>query len=209
MTQASADAKLRHDVSLLAHAFRTIIDIYTEVAANTDPSAALPLLAWATADGAAAAARLAAVKDVEAPDSVLPDPPFFDLDRLRSGLHNVLGDADMYNELEDPRYEDAMVGQESITESILTAVSAYQVGLYYLDNFGPQAAMWWWQYSAMTVWADRIASALRNVLLLLSAAHRQGQAQLVHAVAELHRTMILSANTGAIPVVTQPAGQNA
>jgi hypothetical protein len=199
----SEEARLRNDVRLMAHAFRTIIDIYTEVAANTNPGAALPMLAWATADGAAAAARLGAVKDVDAPPAGLPEPPVFDLDLLRSGLANVLQDLDVYNELEDPRAEDALVGQESITESILTAVSAYRVGLWYLDSCGPAAAMWWWQYSAMTMWADRIASALRQILLLLSAAHRQGQVRLLRAVAELRHTLALSANTGALPVIQE------
>ncbi|MCL2787076.1 MAG: DUF5063 domain-containing protein [Micrococcales bacterium] len=202
MSESGSNAKLVSDCARMAHAFKTLIDVYTEVAANTNPAAALPMLAWATADGAAAAARLAAIKDVDPPAGDLEEPPFFDLDPLRSGLANVLGENDVYNELEDSRAEDALVGQESITESILTAVSAFRVGLYYYETAGPTAAMWYWQYSAMTMWADRIASALRQVLLLLSAAHRQGHAQLVHALKELRRTLeVTAAVTGEISVV--------
>jgi len=56
MSKSNLGTKLAADGVRLSHAFKTLIDIYTEVAANTNPASALPMLAWATADGAAAAA---------------------------------------------------------------------------------------------------------------------------------------------------------
>jgi hypothetical protein len=170
MSDNAAEARMRDDAALVEHAFRTIIGIYTEVAAGSDPDAALSLLAWATADGVTAAARLSAVADIPAPEEDIGEPPLFDMDPLRRGLANALAGMDTYYELDDAYDEDASLIAESIVESILTAVSAWRTALFYLDTKGPQAALWWSQYSALTMWGDRISSAMRMIMLLLSQA---------------------------------------
>jgi hypothetical protein len=169
MSQTDDETRIREDAAMLERAFQTMIGIYTEVASGSSPDATLALLAWATADGVTAAARLAAVADVPPPED-LGDPPEFDMDPLRRGLTNALAGMDSYYEPDDPYDETAPLIGESIVESILLSVSAWQVALHYLAEHGPQAMVWWSQYSALSLWGDRITSAMRMVMLLLSQA---------------------------------------
>ncbi|MDR3201601.1 MAG: DUF5063 domain-containing protein [Bifidobacteriaceae bacterium] len=169
MNNLALKGGVAEDAAKLGELFRNCLEIYTEVASGLSPETALPLLAWATSDACVAAARIGAVSDVEAPATPLAPPVTYDLDALRRGLANVLDGIDLYLEVDDPR-GDGNIVEASITEDILTAVSAFQTGLAHLDGDNPAEALWWWQYSCFATWGERVTSALHMIQSLLSEA---------------------------------------
>jgi hypothetical protein len=164
------------DARLLEHAFRNCLALYTEVASGTGAESALPVLAYATSDACTAAARLSAIVDFPVPDGQLLTPVAFDLDAVRRGLANALQGIDVYYEVDMPRGDPAdptrapEIVEASLTNDILTAVSAMETGLHLLDEGRPAEAIWWWQYSCLSSWGERITSALHVIQTLLSQA---------------------------------------
>ncbi|MDR1427687.1 MAG: DUF5063 domain-containing protein [Bifidobacteriaceae bacterium] len=173
-TEKRADAMLA-DARLLEHAFRNCLDLYTEVASGTGAESTLSLLAYATSDACTAAARLSAIVDFPVPEGPL-SPMTFDLDAMRRGLANALQGIDSYYEVDMPRGDpdDPVKAPEiveaSLTDDILTAVSAMETGLQFLDDGRPAEAIWWWQYSCLSSWGERVTAALHVVQTLLAQA---------------------------------------
>jgi hypothetical protein len=91
-------------------------------------------------------------------------------------LSNALEGVDTYYEVDVPRGDPAdpsrapEIVDASLTDDILTAVSALQTGLYLLDEGRPAEAIWWWQYSCLSSWGERITAALHVIQTLLSQA---------------------------------------
>ncbi|MDR1295770.1 MAG: DUF5063 domain-containing protein [Bifidobacteriaceae bacterium] len=176
MSTDAAISKLTADARLLADAFRNCVELYTEVASGMGGEAALSVLAYATSDACTAAARLSAIVDFPVPGGRLLTPVTFDTDPLRRGLANALQGIDTYYEVDVPRGDPSdpartpEIVEASLTDDILTAVSAMETGLYLLDQGRPAEAIWWWQYSCLSSWGERITAALHVIQTLLCQA---------------------------------------
>jgi len=140
----------------------------TEVASGSHPDAAMSLLLLAVADLSAAGARLGAVVDVVPPQRFEPDDggeP--DADPLRLGLGNLLDGLDEYREVPDPLVDNVSVSG-SVSADLAEVALALRRGLQHHRAGNVIEALWWWQFSYLSNWGDRAASALRTLLSVLS-----------------------------------------
>ncbi len=160
-------AELRAVAEAVARESRSFLSTVTEVAAGTNPEAAIPLLLLALSDLLAVGARLGAIVDVVPSERYEPDiGPDADVDPLHSALAGVLDGIDDYAEVVDP-----VLGGEIATSSIsgdLVAVAQPVVqGLRHYEHGHVLEALWWWQFSDLSVWGERASSVLRTLQVLL------------------------------------------
>jgi len=138
-----------------------------EVASGAAPEAAIPLLLLATSDILGAGARLGAMVDVVPSARFEPDAgEETDLDPLRLGLAQVLEGIDEYVEVIDPVL-GAELGGSSISADLATIASALTQGLAHFEAGNEIEALWWWQFSYLSIWGERAASTLRVLQLIL------------------------------------------
>lgn len=162
------DQVLRQLADATASQLRDFLETVTQVAAGTEPGAALPLLLLATSDVMATGARLAATVDVVPPTRFEPDlGPDPDLDPLRAGLANTLDGLDAYVDVADPLY-GAEVEEASITNDLMTVVEAVAQGLKHYEAGRAVEALWWWQYSFFAQWGERAAALVRVLHAVLA-----------------------------------------
>ncbi|GIG23759.1 DUF5063 domain-containing protein [Cellulomonas denverensis] len=146
---------------------RSFLSTVTEVGAGTNPEAAIPLLLLAVSDLLAVGARLGAIVDVVPAERFEPDVgPDPDVEPLRAALAQVLDGIDEYAEVVDP-----LIGAELTTSTLsgdLVAIAQPLVqGLRHAEAGGTLEALWWWQFSYLSVWGDRASSALRALQSVL------------------------------------------
>lgn len=147
---------------------RRFVTTVTEVAANTLPEVAIPLLLLAVSDVLAAGARLGAMTDVVPPDRFEPDVgPDADLDPLRAALENVLEGIDDYVEVDDPLLGETVVSS-SVSGDLVLIAGALVQGQRHFDNGQVLEALWWWQYSYLANWGDRASAVLRVIQAILA-----------------------------------------
>lgn len=139
-----------------------------EVASGDAAEAALPLLLLSVGQVCAAGARLGALVDVVPRERFEPDAgPDTDLERIREALHDLLGGLDNYLDLEDPVLTGEVV-QGSLTDNLVAVAADLAHGREHYTAGRPTEAMWWWQFSYLSSWGDRAASALRVLHTLLA-----------------------------------------
>ncbi|WP_169166657.1 DUF5063 domain-containing protein [Cellulomonas taurus] len=146
---------------------RRFLSTVTEVGAGSNPDSAIPLLLLAVSDLLAVGARLGAIVDVVPAERFEPDVgPDPDVEPLRAALANALEGIDEYAEVVDP-----LMGAELTTSTVsgdLVAVAqSLAQGLRHAEAGGTLEALWWWQFSYLSVWGDRASSALRTLMSLL------------------------------------------
>ncbi len=145
----------------------TFADTLTEVAAGSNPEAAIPLLLLAVSDILAVGARLGAVVDVVPIERFEPDVgPDEDLDPLRTSLANVFEGLDAYLEIPDP-----VLGGDpeaaSLSEDLVLVAGSLAQGQHHYAAGQITEALWWWQYSYLATWGERASSALRVLQTVL------------------------------------------
>lgn len=139
-----------------------------EVASGDAAESALPLLLLSVGQLCASGARLGALVDVVPDERFEPDAgPEVELDRIRAALHDLLGGLDNYCDLEDPVLSGE-VTEGSLTEDLLAIAADLSHGLEHYRAGQHTEAMWWWQFSYLSSWGERAASALRVLLALLA-----------------------------------------
>src|SRR5690554_3076366 len=143
------------------------LETVTLVAAGTNPDAAISLLLLAVSDISAAGARLGAVVDVVPAQRFEPDTGSEpDTDPLRLGLANALEGVDEYREVPDPLIDSVSV-TATLSGDIADIALALRRGLQHHRAGDLTEALWWWQFSYLSDWGERAASALRVLLSLL------------------------------------------
>lgn len=165
-TQEAAD--LRVLAAATAAESERYLETLTQVAAGANPDAAIALLLLAVSDISAAGARLGAVVDVVPAHRFEPDDggeP--DTDPLRLGLANALEGVDEYREVPDPLL-DLTISQAAISADLADIATALQRGLQHHRAGNEIEALWWWQFSYLSSWGERAASALRTLLAILA-----------------------------------------
>ncbi len=147
---------------------RAYLATVREVASGSNPEAAIALLLLAVSDVLAAGARLGAMMDVVPAERFEPDAgPDADVDPLRAGLANTLEGLDSYAEVVDPVL-GVEVGEASLSGDLATIAQALEQGLRHLEAGSLAEALWWWQFSYLSVWGERASSALRVLQTLLA-----------------------------------------
>ncbi|MBA2696900.1 MAG: DUF5063 domain-containing protein [Actinobacteria bacterium] len=147
---------------------RTYLVAVREVSAGTAPEAALPMLLLALSQVQGAGARLGAMVDVVPAERFEPDHgPDPDLDLIREGLQALLTGVDEYAEVQDPVLSGEVV-RGSLANDVVSIAADLSHGLRHHDAGATTEALWWWQFSYLSSWGERAASALRVVLALLA-----------------------------------------
>ncbi|TNC17529.1 DUF5063 domain-containing protein [Georgenia sp. 311] len=166
--EAAEVADLRALAAAMAAESERYLATVTEVAAGAHPDAAMSLLLLAVADLSAAGARLGAVVDVVPPERFEPDDGTEpDTDPLRLGLANLLEGLDEYREVPDPLVDNVSV-TATLSADLAEVAHALRQGLQHHRAGNDVEALWWWQFSYLSNWGDRAASALRTLLSVLS-----------------------------------------
>lgn len=160
-------ADLREVAVLTADQARRFLSTVTEVGTGANADATVSLLLLAVSDLLAVGARLGAIVDVVPTERFEPDVgPDPDVEPLRAALANVLEGVDDYAEVVDP-----LVGAELTTSAIsgdLVAIAQPLVqGLRHFEQGELIEALWWWQFTYLSVWGDRASSTLRTLQSLL------------------------------------------
>lgn len=160
------------DLGEVAQAFSAqagrFLQTTTTVASGATPEAAIPVLLLALSDLLAAGARLGAMIDVVPPARFETDAgPETDLDPLRTALARVLDGLDAYPEVIDPVLSNEL-GESSLSGDLAGIASALTQGLAHHDQGRALEALWWWQFSYLSSWGERAASALRVLQLILT-----------------------------------------
>jgi Domain of unknown function (DUF5063) len=147
---------------------RAFLSTTTHVASGAAPGAELSLLILATSELLAAGSRLAAIVDVVPRERFEPDAgPDTDVDPLRDALARMFDGFDDYAEIVDPIL-GAEVGQSTLSGDIACIVEELAKGLQHYDDGHELEGLWWWQFSYLSSWGERAASALRVLQTLLA-----------------------------------------
>lgn len=163
---------LSDDLIALAHTTAIEADQFlstlTEVAAGTNPDAAVPLVLLAVSDLIACGSRLGAIVDVIPDERFEPDDgPDPDVDPLRTGLANVFEDLDEYVFVADPLTSTSL-SQGSVSGDLAAISQALSEGLVHYRAGHLVEALWWWQYTYVALWGDVAANVLRVLLSVLA-----------------------------------------
>ncbi|MNW67514.1 hypothetical protein D3C74_461060 [compost metagenome] len=62
----------------------------------------------------------------------------------------------------------AVVGQAFVSGDIACIAEALAKGLQHYDSGQELEALWWWQFSYLSLWGERAASALRVLQMVLA-----------------------------------------
>ncbi|WP_030526488.1 DUF5063 domain-containing protein [Phycicoccus jejuensis] len=158
---------------------RTYLVTIREVAAGEAPGAALPMLLLALSQVLVAGARLGAVEDVVPQERFEPDPgPDPELDPLRENLRNLFDGLDEYADVVDPLTTPEL-GVGTVSNDLVDVAAALAHGLEHHDAGRPLEALWWWQFSYLSLWGERAASSLRVVHGLLAHVRLDADADAV------------------------------
>ncbi|MFV0253542.1 MAG: DUF5063 domain-containing protein [Beutenbergiaceae bacterium] len=158
-------AALGASTAVVAERYLTTV---REVAAGSSPDAAIPLLLLAVSDLASAGARLGAIVDVVPVDRFEPDDgPDGDVEALRTSLANMLDGIDEYREVADPLISDE-IGTGSLSNDLTIVAQGLLAGLQHHHAGHVSEALWWWQFSYLSSWGERAASAMRVLLTLIA-----------------------------------------
>ena len=146
---------------------RTYLATIRDVAAGEAPDASLPMLLLALSQVLVTGARLGAVEDVVPEERFEPDAPDAEFAPLQENLANLFEGLDEYADVADPLTSPELaVG--SVSGDLVEVAAALAHGLAHHDAGRPLEALWWWQFSYLSHWGERAASALRVVQTLLA-----------------------------------------
>jgi hypothetical protein len=155
---------LAHDTASEARGY---LDAVTEVAADTGSDTALPVLLLAVSQIVVTGARLGAIADVLPTERFEPDAgPDADVEPLRTGLANLLQGIDEYIDCVDPLTSGELV-RGYLSNDLVDVAAALVHGLRHFESGRVDEALWWWQFSYLSSWGERAASALRVLLSVL------------------------------------------
>src|SRR5215470_12499784 len=158
---ASEALELRRHADETAADAQSYLDALTEVAAGSNPETALPVLLLALSQTLLAGARLGAISDVVPSQRFEPDTG-----PLRAGLANLLEGLDVYADIVDPLMSPQMVSG-SLSDDLADVAADLAHGLRHYRLGQVDEALWWWQFSYLSTWGVRAASALRVLQSLL------------------------------------------
>ncbi len=172
-----------HDLQVLADACaeeaRHYLDTVTEIASGSAPEAALPMGLLAVSQVLAMGARLGAVEDFVPVERYEADAgPEPELSPLRTGIANLFEGLDEYADLIDP-ITSLEVTTGSLSNDLAVIADALAHGLRHYEAGRVTEALWWWQFSYLSDWGERGASALRVFQSLLAHVRLDADEEIV------------------------------
>lgn len=167
----SEDPSESDDLSALAEdsarEARLYLTTMTEVASGSVPESALPMTLLALSQVLVMGARLGAIEDVVPDERFEADPgPDAEVDPLRTGVANLFDGLDEYADLVDP-VTSTELATGSLSNDVAVVAAALSHGLRHFEAGRTSEALWWWQFSYLSDWGERAASALRVLQSLL------------------------------------------
>ena len=112
-------------------------------------------------------ARLGAIQDVVLVEKFEPDPgPDVDTDPVRDGLARLFEGLDEYADVVDP-VTSVELTAGSLSNDLASIVVDLVHGLQHHEAGRPVEALWWWQFSYLSVWGERASSVLRVLQVML------------------------------------------
>ncbi|WP_337189746.1 DUF5063 domain-containing protein [Ornithinimicrobium cavernae] len=164
-----------------------------ELASGGAPDTALPLLLLASTQLQAAGARLGAMVDVVPREQFETDAgPDANVEGIRTGLHDLLDGVDDYVEVEDPVVSGEVV-HLLVSDDLAQVAADLAHGLHHYEAGRRQEAMWWWQFSYLSTWGERLASAIRVLHSLLA-----------HVRLDADEEVVMEAEMAALHAATAP-----
>jgi len=145
---------------------RAYLATVTEVASGSAPDAAIPMTLLALSQVLVMGARLGAIEDIVPAERFETDTVEAELDPLRTGVANLFEGLDEYADLVDPVTSTELT-TGSLSNDITVVAGALSHGLRHYDQGRTSEALWWWQFSYLSDWGERAASALRVLQSLL------------------------------------------
>jgi Domain of unknown function (DUF5063) len=168
--------RLAHETAADARAY---LGSVTEVASGSSPDTAIPVLLLAVSQVLLAGARLGAITDVVPSERFEPDSgPEADVDPLRTGLANIFEGLDEYAEVLDPLTSAELV-PGALSNDLADVASDLAHGLGHYEAGRVDEALWWWQFSYVSTWGPRGASALRVLQSVLGHLRLDADAEVV------------------------------
>jgi len=165
--RAAEASELRRLADESAHDAQTYLDAVTEVASGSSPDTAIPVMLLALSQLLLAGARLGAITDVVPSERFEPDAgPDTDVDPLRTGLANLLDGLDEYADIVDPLTSGEVV-RGALSDDLADVAADLAHGLRHYRDGRVDEALWWWQFSYLSTWGVRAASALRVLQSML------------------------------------------
>lgn len=156
---------LADETAVEARAFLTLV---RQVAGGDSPDIAIPILLLAISQVLVTGARLGAITDVVPMQRFEPDlGSDEDVEGLRNELAALLSGLDDYVEVVDP-LTTADIGAGQLSGDVADVASALLHGLRHHADGHLSEALWWWQFSYLSSWGARAASALRVLQSVLS-----------------------------------------
>lgn len=164
----SMDRELTSLAEETAREASTFLVALGELASGGAPQTALPLLLLATTQLHAAGARLGAMVDVVPGAQFEADSgPDANVEGIRNGLHDLLAGVDEYVEVEDPVLSGEVV-RGLVSDDLAQVASDLTHGLHHHEAGRSREALWWWQFSYLSTWGERLAAATRVLHSLLA-----------------------------------------
>lgn len=168
--------RLADDTAVNARAYLVTV---REVASGSSPETVLPVLLLAVSQALVAGARLGAVQDVVPSQRFEPDDgPDPDIEPVRTGLANLLDGLDEYADILDPLTSPGVV-PGVLSNDLADLATDLAHGLRHYDAGAVDEALWWWQYSYLSSWGVRGASALRVLQTVLAHLRLDADAEVV------------------------------
>ena len=177
--QSDSLSDLRALAADSAEEARTYLATVSDIASGANPAAALPLGLLALSQVLLMGARLGAIEDIVPEDRFEVDPgPDVELDPLHENLSNLLEGLDDYADVVDPVTAPELT-TGSLSNDLTVVASALAHGLRHHDEGRVLEALWWWQFSYLSDWGERAASALRVLQALLAHVRLDADADAV------------------------------
>ncbi len=156
---------LSEETAVEARAFLTVV---REVGSGNSPDTAIPILLLAMSQVLVTGARLGAIHDVVPAEQFETDlGTDDDVGSLRDGLANLLAGIDDYVEVVDPLTSTEVTASQ-LSGDIAEVAAGLLHGLRHFADGRITEALWWWQFSYLSSWGPRAASALRVLQSVLS-----------------------------------------
>ncbi|WP_168583190.1 DUF5063 domain-containing protein [Gephyromycinifex aptenodytis] len=171
MPENQDSEKLASDLEVLgketATEARAFLTIVRQVAEGVSPDNAIPLLLLAVSQVLVTGTRLGAITDIVPARQFEPDlGSDEDVEALRVQLAQLLHGLDDYVEVVDP-LTTTEVSAGQISGDLAEIASSLMHGLRHHAEGEISEALWWWQFSYLSSWGARAASALRALQSIL------------------------------------------
>lgn len=162
------DPDLENLAEETAREARAFLSVVRDVGSGDSPDTAIPILLLALSQVLVTGARLGAITDVVPSHRFEPDLGVDeDVGALRDALADLFVGLDEYAEVVDPLTSTEIVAGQ-VSGDVAEVAAALLHGLGHHADGEISEALWWWQFSYLSSWGARAATALRVLQSILS-----------------------------------------